>query len=157
MAPRQYNVQCNYCTRTFYRDSARDQHQRDVHPQGGRVVPRIPLAANHDTPAKAAATIVYTNANPKEDFIVDFVTLAENNQCICGAKGIIPLTSRCPACDPLLSAMTAIAQDAADKEAERKAKPTGIISNIAAFMNGGRGPHQTELTYPFEGGACYDH
>lgn len=145
---------CHFCTADFYREQSRDQHEKAKHPHGGRIIRRdsAPANTNHGTythtpnlPVVRAP--VYTNANPKEHFVVDFLSLSSACKCtICGDLSAIPLTRRCPSCDPLMNSLAAIASAKARETTERAAQPTGVLASIArGVSNMVGGPNHSNL------------
>lgn len=168
---------CPYCPRSFLRETSLEQHCNAMHPNGGIIWDRkntkAPAAntqppANTNTPtmqtAAAARTPDHNNANPKEHFIIDFLTPNTNLKCSgCGVMGAVPLTRKCPLCDPLLISMAATANTKAAEDQARAERastnlPARIIGGVAesaASLFRGRGDNDFDLGE--RGFGAYDH
>ncbi len=119
---------CIKCERTFNNVRARDQHEKDAHKLDfSKTGQRRP--DNDDTPPPRTHTST-TPSEPrsrsisaKESYVVDFFSPKADCACAkCGTMGAIPLTRRCPSCDPLLIAMSLTSALKAQEEAERAAR-----------------------------------
>lgn len=157
MPRRNNDVQCTFCDRTFWRESAREQHEAAVHPNGGRIAPRNITTAHSHVAGHAPIIPAYTRTEPKEEFVVDFVSPGSEKCTLCGEKGAMPVTALCPTCDPLMAAMVNTTNNKAaadyEKERDRKAKERakadnpGIVSQIAGYLrNGNKHPPYTTAT-----------
>lgn len=124
------NHECKFCTRTFLREDSRDQHMTAMHAAAlaaespTAVIASTPPATTNNSTTGSVRVTQHNNdrTNPKEHFVIDFVTPNPQLKCAnksCRALGAMPITGLCPSCDPLMGSLVEAANEKAAQAARR--------------------------------------